>query len=104
MNAEGITVHVCSACGHAVFPGRVLCPRCGSADWRDELVRRGTLLATTQTRKRVIVHRLLETRIAEVRTDAGPVVIARLLGEADPGTAVTLANRAGGIVAEPLGS
>jgi uncharacterized OB-fold protein len=103
MNAEGVTICACTACGHAVFPGRLLCPRCGSAEWRDALVRRGTVLATTQTRKRVIVHRLLETTIAEVRTDAGPIVIARLLGEATPGTEVGLATRAGGIVAEPLG-
>jgi hypothetical protein len=70
--------------------------------WRSEDVSRGVVTAVTSGRKRVIVERLLENRIAEVRTSAGPAVIARLLGEAIVGTEVVLERRAGGIVARPL--
>jgi uncharacterized OB-fold protein len=100
--SEGITVYVCGSCSRPVFPARLLCPRCGSREWERVSVQQGTILATTSTRKRVIVERLIETRIAEVRTDAGPIVVARLHATGEPGEKVRLATRAGGIVAEPL--
>lgn len=64
-----LTVDVCVACGHAVFPARALCPRCGSRDWRAEP-------AGPAVVEEVTAHRRGGT-IASVRTQRGPVVIAR---------------------------
>jgi len=66
-----IVVPVCTACGHAVFPPRVLCPHCSGREWE-----------ARETDG--VVEQLTErdrTRIASVRTQLGPVVIARV--EAD---------------------
>jgi uncharacterized OB-fold protein len=75
------TLPVCSACGDAVFPPRALCPRCGGRAW------------TTEEAATGIVEELTErdgTRIASVRTDRGPVVIARATSEVERGSVVEL--------------
>ena len=74
------SVPVCSACGRAVFPPRVLCPACNSREW-------------TAHETGGIVEEVTErdgTRIASVRTDLGPVVIARLEADAPVGSSVAL--------------
>lgn len=99
---EGIPISVCVACGHAVFPPRVLCPVCAGSDWEEQRVTGGVLTAATSARTRVDAERLVDNPIAEVRTDAGPVVIVRLLEAAPPGTDVLLGMQGGALVARPL--
>jgi uncharacterized OB-fold protein len=63
-----LSVFVCEACGAVFFPARAVCTRCGESRWREEVAAGGVVEETTE-------HR--EVAIASVRTDLGPVVIAR---------------------------
>lgn len=76
-----LRVFVCIACGRAVFPRRLLCPDCGGAEWRQEPVEAGVLQAVTARG---------EVRVGAVRTPLGPLVVARVEGERQPGAAVPL--------------
>ena len=60
-------VFVC-ANGHAVFPERLLCPVCGSSEWHSEESHIAEVEAVTDLAD--------GARIADVRLDAGPRVIA----------------------------
>jgi uncharacterized protein len=74
-----IAVTVCAECGHAVFPPRALCPRCGAASWQTVEARDG------------VVEELTErdgVTIASVRLDAGPVIVARGRRPLEPGARV----------------
>ena len=76
-----LPVPVCTACGRAVFPRRLLCPDCGGAEWRNESVNAGVLEAATERDG---------VRVGAVRTPLGPLVVARLESEPQPGSEVTL--------------
>jgi uncharacterized protein len=88
---SGIPVQVCDACGHAVFPRRVLCPRCGSREWHLERAASGVVEELTTHRRGGL--------IASVRTVLGPVVIARAPDGAPPGAPVSLSLERGAPVA-----
>ena len=88
-----LRVQVCDACGEAVFPERVLCPRCGSRDWHEAPAGPGTA-------EQVTTHRA-GGEIASVGLDAGPVVVARADG-VPPGSRVTLEDDQGRIIALPI--
>jgi uncharacterized OB-fold protein len=74
-------IPVCTACGAAAFPPRVLCARCGNREWRDAFVDGGAVERTTERDA---------TDIASVRTPLGPLLVVRLLRAAAPGQAVVL--------------
>jgi len=78
-----LPIPVCAACGTAAFPPRVLCARCGGAEWIAEPVESGIVEAVTE---------LDGTHIAAIRTPLGPVVIARLKTDAHPGDSLSLAT------------
>ena len=98
MTAAGVPICVCRACGHAVFPPRLLCPRCGGSEWREEAAERGVVEEATKAVFRVRSEPVTR-RLASVRTEVGPVVIARLLDDAGPGAAVSLALSDGAVTA-----
>lgn len=62
------TIPVCAACRRATFPLRALCPLCGGTEWTSVESESGTVEEVTERNG---------VRIASVRTDLGPVVIAR---------------------------
>ena len=76
-----LRVFVCDSCGRAVFPHRLLCPDCGGAGWRREPVDAGVLEAIADRG---------DGRIGAVRTPLGPLVIARVEGDLEPGAEVPL--------------
>lgn len=76
-----LPVPVCIACGTAAWPPRALCPRCGHGEWREQPVVSGVVAGVTERDG---------TRVAEVRTPLGPLVLVRLVGEARAGDAVSL--------------
>lgn len=75
-----LRVPVCTACGRAVFPRRLLCPDCGGSEFRDEPVDTGVLEAASER----------DARVGAVRTALGPLVIARVEGDAGLGDEVPL--------------
>lgn len=88
-----LRVQVCDSCAHAVFPERVLCPRCGSRDWHEAPAGPGTV-------QQVTTHRA-GGHIASVATDLGPVVVARADDAVAPGARVRLSDDRGAPVASP---
>ena len=90
---SGIPIQVCDACGHAVFPERALCPVCGSPEHHLAACRTGLV-------EQVTTHRG-GGAVASVATELGPVVIARLSGDAAGGSRVELELVEGGPVATP---
>jgi uncharacterized protein len=74
-------IPVCTACGRAAFPPRALCPSCGGRSWADGAASAGRVEEVTE---RAGVH------IASVRTDLGPVVVARVAEATAPGDMVRL--------------
>jgi uncharacterized OB-fold protein len=80
------TLPVCSACGDAVFPPRALCPRCGGRTWTTAEAATGTVEELTERDG---------TRIASIRTDLGPVVIARVKSKVERGSVVELDSDGG---------
>jgi len=80
------TVTVCAACGEAVFPPRALCPPCGGREWRTVEAGAGTVEETTERDG---------VRIASVRTDVGPIVVARATAAYAAGHAVRLESEGG---------
>ncbi len=98
----GLPVAVCVECGHAVFPPRALCPRCGAERWRQEAVEQGVVEERTALQRRAALRAEGDgapVYIASVRTAAGPVVIARSPDDAPPGAAVRLEMEGGAPVA-----
>ena len=69
--AEPLIISVCEACREALFPARALCTKCGGNLFRQEPAERGWVEAATEHRG---------VTLASVRTDIGPVVIARCSG------------------------
>jgi uncharacterized OB-fold protein len=86
---SAFAVLVC-ANGHAVYPPRLLCPVCASDDWHAVAAPAGTVEEVTE---------VAGTRIASVRSEAGPRVVARAEGELAPGDAVALRVEGGAVVA-----
>jgi uncharacterized OB-fold protein len=81
VSGEPFSVVACAACGHAMWPSRSVCPRCGGVAFEARAAGSGTVEETT---------RHGDTGLASVRSSAGPVVIARLAREAGTGTVVGL--------------
>jgi uncharacterized protein len=84
-------VQLCAACGHAVFPRRVLCPVCGSRAWHETPAGPGAV-------EQLTTHRA-GGHVVSVKLDLGPVVVARATADLAPGSRVTLADDDGTPVA-----
>lgn len=76
-----LRLFVCTSCGRSVFPHVLLCPKCGSAGWRREPIDAGVLEAVADRG---------EVRLGAVRVASGPLVIARVEGDAKAGATVQL--------------
>jgi uncharacterized OB-fold protein len=75
------TLPVCADCGRAVFPPRAICPHCGGRTWTRAQTATGTVEELTERDG---------TRIASVRTDLGPVLVARADATVERGDVVAL--------------
>jgi uncharacterized OB-fold protein len=98
----GLAIPVCTACGHAAFPPHLACSRCGSREFRGDPNTAGTVERTTFVRRRVGVPAdAPPVPLASVRSDLGPVVIARAEDGVGPGDRVELAFEGAAVVARP---
>jgi hypothetical protein len=75
-SSRPFAVSRCAECGLSAWPPPAMCRRCGSLGFAPEPAPGGTLEEATGS-------------LGTVRTDAGPMVVARVAG-AQPGAAVTL--------------
>ena len=78
-----LRVAVCGSCGQASFPPPYLCPACAAREWREEEVASGTLEGVADRG---------EVRLGAVRLPQGPLVIARVEGDAQAGAEVELSE------------
>lgn len=82
----GITMQCCVKCAKSAFPPRSLCPHCHGSAFVPVTAYRGVIEETSLQRGTP------GTLYASIRTDLGPIVIARILGDGGvPGTEVELA-------------
>jgi hypothetical protein len=95
-------IPACANCGHAIWPPRLACPVCGSAEWSEVPAPTGTLLDVTEApgydgepvrlgtvRLAVLYGRHTGIRNSQ-REGEGPPAIAGVDGDAQPGDAVDL--------------
>ncbi len=95
------SVFRCVQCDHRVFPARFLCPKCHGDEFEAEECSSGVI--TELTRSASSGGEAGVYMLATVTSDAGPVLIARVLDEAvQRGDKVALVLRDGGIYADPV--
>lgn len=85
----GLEARACEACGHVVYPARVLCPCCASPRFRAVVLTEAAVAEVTVRRGRD-PGALELVRLVSVTTDAGPTITARALDELEPGARVRL--------------
>lgn len=95
-----LSISVCARCGHPAYPRRELCPRCHSPRWTLEPAGPGTLEETTVVERAVGVGSA-GVKLASIRLDRGPVVIAGLEAPPEAGMRVSLEATATGVRARP---
>jgi uncharacterized OB-fold protein len=91
-----VFVAVCRACGHALFPSRLLCPRCGGDAWDSVAATDGVVMEATSMQHRVAAP----VHLASVRTDLGVVVLARMERAVAIGDRVALRQQDGAVVGQ----
>ena len=94
---NGIAYHVCGSCGLAVYPERLLCSRCGNSTWERKTATRGVVEDATVVQRSIGASQPTDVRLGTVRLSAGPLVIARLVGDAIPGRRVTMRLHSGAL-------
>jgi uncharacterized OB-fold protein len=91
----GLTVWKCQNCGAAYFPERYLCSACGSDRMTTATAMEGTVEETTTVRHVIGQPDWQPRRIATVKTDDGPRILAGLLDESGPDDRVVLLQEEG---------
>jgi uncharacterized OB-fold protein len=94
-----LMVEVCRQCGHAAHPPRLLCPVCAARDWRPERAGAGLVEEVTLLVGAGEPEWRDERRVASVRLDRGPRVIARLTAGVGAGDRVLLETSEGETIA-----
>jgi uncharacterized OB-fold protein len=94
------SIEVCTSCAAAVFPPRLVCWHCHATRWRRQETPTARVEESTVLRYRIgAVGAQLPVAIATVVTDAGPHIMVRIEGPAEPGDLVALEETPTGIAA-----
>ena len=88
--SRGVPVSICSACGHAVFPVRLLCPRCGGSEWQRTRVDEGAVEEATVVRRAPGGPLPSPVPVGSVRLRGGVALVARLDPGVEEGSSVRL--------------
>jgi uncharacterized protein len=99
--SRGVPVSICSACSHAVFPARLLCPRCGASEWQTTHVDEGVVEEATVVRRMPGRPPPAPVPVGSVRLRSSVAVVARLEPEVEEGSSVRLDYLDGVPVAKP---
>jgi uncharacterized OB-fold protein len=98
----GLPLVRCTACDAGYFPARLICPRCGNASWRDDVVNEGVVEQST------IVHHAAGNadwkprHIASIRTSEGQLIVAGLEEPLPNATRVALFDQEGSPIARKI--
>lgn len=93
--SEPLRVPACARCAHAIWPPRLLCPRCGSAEWGSVEAGGGVVEELTQ----LADGEQSSHALGSVRLAAGPTAIVRCEEGVQPGDGVRLCLVNGALVA-----
>jgi uncharacterized protein len=85
-----VPISVCSACHHAVFPSRLLCPRCGGSEWQRTRVHEGVVEEATVVQRAPGGALPSPIPVGSVRLRSGVAIVARLEPEVEEGGSVGL--------------
>ena len=96
----GVPISRCSVCGHAVFPARPLCPRCGASAWEGLEVDEGVVEEATAVQRAPGGPLPMPVPLGSVRLAGGVLVVGRLGPGVEEGQSVRLEYRDGVPVAE----
>jgi uncharacterized OB-fold protein len=86
----GVTIWRCANCQAALFPERLLCPRCHGGAFETEIVREAVVEEVSTIRHMVGQENWQPRKIASVRVADGLRITVGLLDEAGPGSAIEL--------------
>jgi uncharacterized OB-fold protein len=92
---RGVTIWRCQQCKAALFPQRLLCPRCHGAEFAPERADEGTVEEISIIRHMIGQADWKPRRIANVLVKDGLRMTVGLRDESDPGTAIDLYEDAG---------
>jgi uncharacterized OB-fold protein len=95
----GLSLARCVDCGAGYFPPRLICARCGNANWRTDEVHEGTVEQTTIVRHAAGHADWKPRHIASVRTADGQLIVAGLEEPLPEMTEVTLFENDGAPIA-----
>jgi uncharacterized OB-fold protein len=98
--SAGLPVSICSACGHAVFPARLFCPRCGASEWGNRQVEEGVVEDATVVLRAPGGPLPAPVSLGTVRLEGGLLLVARLEPHVEEGASVRLEYRDGVPVAQ----
>lgn len=99
----GIPLTRCINCGAGYFPARLICAKCGEADWRDDTVGEGVVEQSTIVRVAAGQADWTPRHIASVRTVDGQLIVVGLEEPLPNATKVALFDRDGSPIARRLG-
>ncbi len=91
----GVGLWRCTRCGTALFPQRLLCPRCHGAAFEVERIHEGVVEEVSIIRHMIGQADWRPRRIANVRTKAGPSITVGLRDDSGPGTVIELFQEEG---------
>jgi uncharacterized OB-fold protein len=87
---SGLPIQECAGCGARHFPPHLACGECGGLEFRSLAAKGGEVLAATLLRRRPGATSTQPVSIALVKTDLGPVIVARGHAELSAGERVGL--------------
>ncbi len=83
----GVVMQTCVNCARSMFPPRSLCPHCHNSSFVAATAYRGVVEEVSALRGEP------GTTYASIRTDLGPVVVGKVLGDrCEPGAEIQLAT------------
>jgi len=86
----GISLFRCGHCHAGYFPMRLICHRCGHAQWTEERVREGVVEESTWVTHAIGQENWTPRKIASVRLPEGQMIVAGIADDIESGMTVAL--------------
>lgn len=86
----GIPLSRCGQCGAGYFPARLICHRCGHAQWTEERAPDGVVEEVTVVTHAIGQENWIPRKIASVRLSEGQLIVAGIADDVHAGMRVCL--------------